>query len=560
MIGKKHQGLLSKLCLVLFFAMLFTLNPVARVQAGPSGDTKEIRIPLDISPETLKDHNTMWVVLHYKWAGQDVKHTVKLVYGDVYEAIVDDVYKLPYLVPKDFGLYGIDWSKQEISNLVYLHVYLEEKPKSTEPDVPVVPGDPGGPGSPVTGTDTGWQSYDPRQDQANCYVTPDKVKDVYAKAPETGAVIVSLKPVPGTTELPSKAVVNLPLSVLETGGRASVPSILDLGSSELVIEADILETLKAQVQAAGGPLGTLQVRIHTFMDDETKNILDAEPLEGHERITPASKVTSIGFVAVDAQGKETSLTVGSASVAVRFDPKLVENPEHVNLYRIGSLVYVSGKVVDNSVVATVKDLEDGRFIAVEHTKTFDDVKEGYWGKPYVDLMASKYVVQGRTKTTFAPEATTSRAEFVTMLVRTLGLDEVKPDKPTFSDVNASDWHYGYVESAHKAGLAKGDSGAGGPFRPDDTISREEMAALLVRAFGSFGIKLEEVTPEQIDEILDRFSDCADVSEWARQEVAQAAALGLIEGHNTGEFAPRDTGTRVQAATMMTRWMKETGIL
>ena len=60
-----------------------------------------------------------------------------------------------------------------------------------------------------------------------------------------------------------------------------------------------------------------------------------------------------------------------------------------------------------------------------------------------------------------------------------GWDAASPGAPSFSDCPASHWAYSYVETA----LAHGVMDAGGAFRPEDYISREEMAVMLVRALG-----------------------------------------------------------------------------
>ena len=81
--------------------------------------------------------------------------------------------------------------------------------------------------------------------------------------------------------------------------------------------------------------------------------------------------------------------------------------------------------------------------------------------------------------TFGVGKELTRGEFVAVLCRMFGWDAASPGAPSFSDCPASHWAYSYVETA----LAHGVMDAGGAFRPEDYISREEMAVMLVRALG-----------------------------------------------------------------------------
>ncbi len=571
---RKHRGFLRNVSLALLLAVLLMLNPFgSQLSAQAQGSVEvvdpaqaikegtQVKIPLTIQPITAFERGTIQAVLYFvKLDGtiEERTKTFEFVYADVY--MTPYVYNVVYTLPVGFGEYGVALQSGKataVGTAVYLAAYIKETPaEPSEPPVtPVIPGP-----APVTGTETGWQSYDFENDRANCYVVPDKVQAAYEAAPESGAVIMRLLPVPGTTVFPSKAVANIPLAVLEMGGFAPVPSVLELGSCDLLVSPQVMSALAARVTADAGPLGTLQIRVHASMDQEAMDLLGSMPEEDLQRMTLASDVISVSFVAVDPAGKESSIRVDEAALFLRFDPDKVGNPEHVNLYKLGSVIFVSGKVVGDKVVATIPEFVSGRFIALEHSRAFDDVVEGYWGKKDIELMASKYVIKGMTKTSFEPETPITRAEFVTMVVRSLGLGEQKPEKPTFSDVRVSDWHYGYVEAAYKAGLAKGDEGKGGRFRPDDTISREEMAALMIRAMQVFGKAARELSQEEVARILESFDDGADISQWARHEAAQAVSQELIKGRGAGTFAPRATGKRAEAATLMSRWMKHVGIL
>jgi peptide/nickel transport system substrate-binding protein len=112
---------------------------------------------------------------------------------------------------------------------------------------------------------------------------------------------------------------------------------------------------------------------------------------------------------------------------------------------------------------------------------FKDVAASYWAYDEITALASKKVLAGYADGTFKPEGKVTREEFAKMIVVAKGLALVKPARPTFTDVAASRWSYGYVEAAAKAGYIQGIGG--GKFAPAAQIKREDMAVLLVRVLG-----------------------------------------------------------------------------
>ena len=108
-----------------------------------------------------------------------------------------------------------------------------------------------------------------------------------------------------------------------------------------------------------------------------------------------------------------------------------------------------------------------------------------------------------------------RGEFVAVLCRMFGWDAASPGAPSFSDCPASHWAYSYVETA----LAHGVMDAGGAFRPEDYISREEMAVMLVRALG-YGTLAQSLSGLELP-----FDDVTD----NRGYVAIAYDIGMITG-------------------------------
>ncbi|MQL53941.1 S8 family serine peptidase [Desulfofundulus thermobenzoicus] len=203
----------------------------------------------------------------------------------------------------------------------------------------------------------------------------------------------------------------------------------------------------------------------------------------------------------------------------------------------GTWVAVGGRL-DREKGAVVVELSHFSSYAVfALKKNFSDAG-AHWAQRDIELMAARGITGGYEDGTFRPEKPVSRAELAALLVKLLGLSEVRPESPTFADVEPSAWYYGAVETAARGGLLAGD---GRNFRPDATLTRQEMAAVMVRLAGLSGS-----APAA------SFADEKEIAPWARQAVAAAYARGLMRGVNDRLFAPGSMVTRAQCATLLAR--------
>ncbi len=193
------------------------------------------------------------------------------------------------------------------------------------------------------------------------------------------------------------------------------------------------------------------------------------------------------------------------------------------------------------------DTGDGE--ASPEQPAFTDI-QNHWAKPYIEFMSSKGIIKGKAAGIFAPEDRVTRAEFTTMLVRLLGLEQggISEDGSVmpFTDVSEQDWFHEAVKTAYNIGLAKG---RGDKFDPKGLITREEMVALITRA-ASIKNKSTFIDSAETDALLSAFKDRDSISGWAKTDIGIALKLGLVHGMSPDEFAPKATATRAQAAAAM----------
>lgn len=177
--------------------------------------------------------------------------------------------------------------------------------------------------------------------------------------------------------------------------------------------------------------------------------------------------------------------------------------------------------------------------------TFNDVPENHFAYEYVNYLAEKGILSGRTETEFDPDGYVTRAEFVVMLSRAAG--HKNSDASVFEDVPENAWYSGGVAFAYNSGITNGTSEK--TFSPDDRITREQLAAMLKRFADFSNITLEYPSGN------DAFSDESDIADYALESVAVMQASGIIGGRDNNSFAPKANATRAETAKTLALLLK-----
>ncbi len=166
---------------------------------------------------------------------------------------------------------------------------------------------------------------------------------------------------------------------------------------------------------------------------------------------------------------------------------------------------------------------------------------GHWAVNEIEYLYNKGIIKGKESNKFSPEDSITRAEMLTLIVRALGLNEVKYTG-AFEDVLAKDWYSGVIETGLKFGLISKDK----IFRPNDLVTREEMTKMITEAY-----KIQNELQRPAEYHMNYYDE-ADVSQWAKEYVCDADYLGLINGVGGGRFAPKGNATRAQSAVIIKR--------
>ncbi|CAH1213365.1 hypothetical protein PAECIP111893_03676 [Paenibacillus plantiphilus] len=188
-------------------------------------------------------------------------------------------------------------------------------------------------------------------------------------------------------------------------------------------------------------------------------------------------------------------------------------------------------------------------------KSFSDLN-GHWARSSVELLASKLIVSGVSDSRFAPNDSITRAEFTALLVRALGIrTEQTVESAIFDDVAKEAWYAPVIEAGVKAGLVSGISKE--RFAPGVTITREQMAVMFNNAFTL--LRYPEFAADHVQGILGQFDDHTAISPWAQSAVAQSVASGIILGADNA-IMPSEPATRAQAVVMLNRFLQHVAFI
>lgn len=183
---------------------------------------------------------------------------------------------------------------------------------------------------------------------------------------------------------------------------------------------------------------------------------------------------------------------------------------------------------------------------------FTDAKTTDWYHDGMHFCLENGLIIGYGNNILSPDTNTSRAMVTAMLWRLSGSPVVNY-AIKFSDVKGDAWYAEAVRWAASEGIVDGYDN--GTFCPDDTITREQMAAVLWRYAK---LKGYDVSVGEDTNILS-YADVSSVAQYAIPAMQWACGSGMISGKTAGNgtiLDPKGSTTRAQMSTMMMRFCAE----
>ncbi|MCG0275495.1 MAG: S-layer homology domain-containing protein [Thermosediminibacteraceae bacterium] len=326
-------------------------------------------------------------------------------------------------------------------------------------------------------------------------------------------------------EIADKATIELPADLAAKAFEKGAALTVNLKKVGIDIPAGSVETKDIK---------GLKINVETKDANEVlKNIEDVEKMK------PVGSAMDVSVLAGDSPASFKK------KLTLRFSIKgLTTNIDKLGIYFIneneGRAEFVGGKVdrASGEIRANLSHLST--YALLEYDKTFDDIAK-HWAKDYVESMAAKHVVHGRTPQKFVPDDGITRAEFAKLMVNALELDIV-PYKGSFEDVATDAWYADYIETAYQNGLITGRI-EGKVFDPSAKITRQEIMAIVGRA-------LSRKPSKDADALLAPFIDAAKVEPYAKDHAALLVELGIVNGYPDGTLRPEANTTRAEAVKLI----------
>ncbi|MDD3879442.1 MAG: S-layer homology domain-containing protein, partial [Syntrophomonas sp.] len=158
----------------------------------------------------------------------------------------------------------------------------------------------------------------------------------------------------------------------------------------------------------------------------------------------------------------------------------------------------------------------------------------HWAAERIKDLLARGAIKGYPDGTFQPDATITRAEFITVVVKAFNL--INPNGRVFTDTSGH-WAQDYIATATAAGIVGGYNDSN--FGPNDPVTREQMAVIVVKA--------AQLTPIAAE---NQFADSSNIAPWAREAVATAVNKQIIKGYPDNSFKPGSKANRAEAAAVI----------
>lgn len=200
-------------------------------------------------------------------------------------------------------------------------------------------------------------------------------------------------------------------------------------------------------------------------------------------------------------------------------------------------MYKNGKITSD-VAST------GTYDVIYNGKSFTDTN--HWAKDYIAFVTARELFLGTGGNLFSPDSSVTRGMFAAVLARLDGSDLSGYTTPRFSDVSTGQYYSAPVEWAADKGIVNGVGN--GKFNPDQNITREQMAVMLINYVKYKGYALPAKTSAA-------FNDESGVASWAKDAVKSIQAAGIINGKSGNVYDPQGIATRAEMTAVFARFVE-----
>lgn len=422
------------------------------------------------------------------------------------------------------------------------------EPGPGNPGNPGTPGTPGAPGPTTPPVNPSNPGTTPPAEPGKIKV-PVKVENGAAAGSVIGAAIKEALKQPVGGKVTVEVTSTQPLSSSSvTIENEALRAWLDQTSAKVLVvatpygsyelpKAEIdLQALAAQ---AGSNMNSLQLVIQLAIDADA---LKSAASKGYKALQAVSYTVTVK----SGNGKTITLDSFQTYVKRSLNVDKTYALTDIAVVRVdGNGEYTPVPFKVNGQRIDIYSRTNSTYLVLQNPVTFQDIAS-HWSKGEVESLAAKMIVAGRTEQTFVPNAPVTRAEFAALVVRALGLS-ADAASGSFQDVASSDWYAGAIQAAVDADIINGYTD--GTFKPNRTITREEMATMAYNA-------LEYAGYNPVDAAKAHFADASSIGAWSQVAVYELAALDILNGDPKQRFHPKSNATRGESAAVLHRLMQD----
>ena len=185
-------------------------------------------------------------------------------------------------------------------------------------------------------------------------------------------------------------------------------------------------------------------------------------------------------------------------------------------------------------------------IPTVHAYPFTDIPSDYWAAKSINTMSEQNYIHGYSDHTFRPEKTISREEVASLFEKVIGTTDAVMLSSSFTDITSDRWSAKSIEAVARLNIISGYGDQ--TYRPDEPMSRQEFAVVADNYIHHLGYKTED--PTVLDE--NYFSDQKFIAPWAQQAVRELAHLGFIDYNPNTSFNGEKYITRAEAIDILYR--------
>lgn len=237
----------------------------------------------------------------------------------------------------------------------------------------------------------------------------------------------------------------------------------------------------------------------------------------------------------------------NSTIKLPYKLKDGESKKNITVFYIGDdgkKVNMSGLYNSDEASISFNTNHFSIYFVKANDVNFEDVNDSSWAKDLIDSMASKGIINGMPSGSFEPNSPITRAQFVTMLINVLKLNFSEKNS-IFNDVPENEWYKIFVMTAFDSGIVVGEKDK---FRPNDNMSRQEIAAVVTKTLEKC---LEWDIPDYASINLNEiYADGDSVNSYAKKSVYVVNKMEIMGGRENQMFMPTSPITRAEASAVM----------